>query len=79
MTPCVHCGLPVTEPLPERWVKKYPEIKNLCLRCFNAWQYDHERGDNEIIHVGGLAANPEEKRILDGLIVNLMKKKDGAA
>jgi hypothetical protein len=79
MTPCVHCGLPVTEPLPERWVKKYPEIKNLCLRCFNAWQYDHERGDNEIIHVGGLAANLEEKRILDGLMANLMKKKDGAA
>ena len=45
MTPCVHCGLPVTEPLPERWVKKYPEIRGLCLQCFNAWQYDHNEKD----------------------------------
>ena len=30
-------------------------------------------------YIGGLAANLEEKRILDGLMANLMKKKDGAA
>jgi len=46
MTPCTHCGCPVTEPLPEAWVKKYPEIAGLCLQCFNAWQYQ-KKGDED--------------------------------
>ena len=81
MTPCTHCGRPVTlwetVDYPPDWIKQHPELAGMCLQCYQDWCLSNK--DNEIIHVGGLAANPEEKRILDGLMVNLMKKKDGAA
>lgn len=37
---------------------------------------NEEPEDTKIIHVGGLAANEEEKRIMDAMLSNLLGEKE---
>jgi len=39
---CTQCSRPVTEPVPETWTKKYPELAGLCLDFVSDWQLMHD-------------------------------------
>ncbi len=52
--------------------------KDLCIRgeWSGKWGKLTEEKDNEVIHIGGLAANAEEKRIMGGLLADLLKPRE---
>ncbi|MFA6364247.1 hypothetical protein [Methanoregula sp.] len=52
MSTCTHCGREITiwetVDYPASWIKQHPELKGMCLQCYQDWCLGYKNPDRKV-------------------------------